>query len=305
MHIDWRLKAGLFRLFDAAPGGRHAYYLTQRYVTRTLPRPMSPTADTARWFLAHAGALRARFGDDLSGVRCYEWGAGWDLYSNLTLWCLGVDAQLVVDLNRWVRPWAVEAVAAHLRADPPAGALRLPERALDAEHLERDLRRHYGIDYRAPADARELALPAGSVDAVITTSVLEHIPTEPLAAILREARRLCREGGLASHVIDYSDHYSHSDPRISGYDFLALDDARWARFNPGIHFQNRLRHPDFRRLLQETGWQVDAESTVEPTGGAAQLDAVELSERFRSYPRADLLPLTGHFLASPAPDAPG
>ena len=85
----------------------------------------------------------------------------------------------------------------------------------------------------------------------MTTSVLEHIPPEQIARILREAHRILPPGGaIMSHVIDYSDHYAHSDARITPYHYLSFEEPTWRRFNPGIHYQNRLRHVDYRPLFE-------------------------------------------------------
>lgn len=300
VRMDWRVKSRAFRLFDVAPGGRQAYYLTQRYVTKTLPRPMTPTAETASWFLVHADAIRRQTGGELGAARLFEFGAGWDLYSNLTLWCLGVEHQLVVDLNRWLKPWAIDAVAAHLRADPPAGAVRVPEHAVDPGALEASLLQHYGIDYRAPADARALAVSAGGVDVVATTSVLEHIPPASLTEILTESHRVCHAGSLASHVIDYSDHYAHSDAGITPYNFLTFTPEQWRRHNPDIHFQNRLRHADYRALFAETGWEVLEEEVVVPPDAEPTLAGLTLAAPYDALPVAEVAPTTGRFLLARA-----
>jgi len=294
--IDWRAKALAFRTFDAVPFGHRLYYLTQRKVTRTIPRVLSPTAETGRWFTEHHRTFRDRFAGELERARLFEFGAGWDLFGNLVLWCHGLERQTLYDLRRWARPDQVNVVIRHLRGDPPPGARRLPERELreDDGGFEEDLRVHYGIDYRAPADAGATGLPDGSVDLVATTSVLEHVPGEQLARLLRECRRLMHAGSVMSHVIDYSDHYAHSDPAITPYNFLRFTEEEWRRFNPGIHFQNRWRHADHLRLFAECGLRVVADRVEQPPDAAALLAGVPLAPPFRGRPAEELAPLVGH-----------
>lgn len=293
--MDWRAKAAAFRLFDAAPLGDRLYYLAQRRITRTVPRRLSPTAATARRFLEHFEALR-RHGVDPGRARLFEFGAGWDLYGNLVAWCHGAERQLVFDLNRWARPDQVNHVIRHLAADPPPGAARLPERPVreDPRHFEADLLELYGIDYRAPADAGATGLPDGSIDAVLTTSVLEHVPAPQIRRLMAECRRLMHAGSVMSHIIDYSDHYAHSDDGIGPYNFLRFTEEEWRRFNPGIHHQNRMRHADHLRLFAECGLAVVEERSERPPDAEALLAGVALADPFRGRPAAELAPVVGH-----------
>ncbi len=92
----------------------------------------------------------------------FEFGAGWDLYANLVQWCYGLDRQFVYDLRRWARAAHVNAALRHLHDEPPPNAVRVPTQSVDDARLDDDLRRLYGIDYRAPADAGATGLPGGS-----------------------------------------------------------------------------------------------------------------------------------------------
>ncbi len=56
-----------------------------------------------------------------------------------------------------------------------------------------------------------------------------------------------------SFQIDYMNHYSYFDPSISAYNFLRFDDRAWRRYNPSLHFQNRLRHTQHLALLDDAG----------------------------------------------------
>jgi SAM-dependent methyltransferase len=300
--MDWRGKALAFRVLDAAPRGDRLYYLLQKRVTKTVPRPLSPTQATARRFMDHLAAARRQAPGDLSQRTLFEFGAGWDLYGNLVAWCGGVGTQLVYDLRRWVRPDQVNTVIRHLMADPPAGAARIPRATLpEDDGFEAALREHYGIDYRAPADAGATGLPDASVDLVFTTSVLEHVPEAPLRRLMRECRRLARPGAVISHVIDYSDHYAHADPAIGPYNFLRFDEAAWQAFNPGIHFQNRLRHADYLRLFDETGFRLLEERAEQPDDALAALAGLKLAARFRDRPPEELAPTLGHVVLTVDP----
>src|SRR5205823_13839725 len=90
-----------------------------------------------------------------------------------------------------------------------------------------ELEEIYGIDYRAPCDAKKTGLPSLSVDYITSTSTLEHIPPEAIRLILRECYRVLRDRGVISLLIDYNDHYTYSDHKISVYNFLRYSDWVW------------------------------------------------------------------------------
>jgi SAM-dependent methyltransferase len=167
---------------------------------------------------------------------------------------------------------------AEFRRRPPAGSVPL------AAYLEQ-----LGIDYRAPGDARQTGLETGSVDFVTSTSTLEHIPRADLAEILRECQRIVADDGALSFVVDYRDHYSYFDSRLSVYNYLQFDDRRWKRYNPGLQFQNRLRHPDYLALFADAGFVVqEVEPDPVSPSDLEVLEALPIDDRFRGYPLADL-----------------
>jgi len=290
--LDWKKKAAAFRVFNAMPGGQHLYYLTQRYVTRTIPRNL---AEHERWQFEHARTFRREFQGDLGKARLFEFGAGWDLHSSFVQWCYGINDQVVVDISRLARLHLVNLVIRHLKDNPPPNSIRAPERLL-TDPLDDSLRRFYGIRYLAPADARHTDLASGSVDLVCTTSVLEHVPVDVLAEILRECHRICNDRSVMSHVIDYTDHYAHSDASINIYNFLRFSEADWARYNPAIHYQNRLRHFEYGQLFANARFVALAETALQPDDGAELVASVAVSERFREMTPEQLLPRTGHWV---------
>jgi hypothetical protein len=66
---------------------------------------------------------------------------------------------------------------------------------------------------------------------------------------MRECHRLCHSGSVLSLKIDYSDHYANADLTISKYNFLRYSAAEWRKYNPSLHYQNRLRHCDYRKIF--------------------------------------------------------
>jgi hypothetical protein len=291
-NIGWNAKAAAFRLFDRLPAGSTLHYVTQRRITRTIPRNLS---DHAGWQIEHARTFRRFYRGDLTQARLFEFGAGWDLHSSFVHWCYGINHQLVVDISRLAKLDLINLTIRHLQANPPDGSRRIPETLL-SEPLDDSLRRSYGIHYQAPADARHTHLEDGCIDLICTTSVLEHIPPNELRDILVECRRIASDNAVASHVVDYTDHYAHSDRSIGPYNFLRYSERQWQRFNPAIHYQNRLRHFQYGELFDAAGFRVLDEKRIEPDGAAAALQSVPLAPPFRDFSHTQLAPVTGHWV---------
>src|SRR4051812_28143286 len=111
--VNWVLKANIFNVLDCVPCGNQLYYLLQRYVTKTVPRILVPTAVTGKAQISHANAFK-QHGIDLTKAHFVEFGAGWDLYSNMIMYCMGVSQQYVIDIRRWARAEAINAVINYL-----------------------------------------------------------------------------------------------------------------------------------------------------------------------------------------------
>lgn len=255
--MKWLAKAGLQKVFSGLPWGQRLNYLFQRYVTHGLPRPAELMVEYFGNAVQYQHAARLWGGLPRGPRRAYEFGAGQDLATALSLYALGVESQVLVDL----RPLAQWNLLAQAMDDLKARRPRL--RALAGRELRpwpqrapastAQLERALGISYRAPADARATGLAAGSFDLVSSSHVLEHIPAADLPAILAECRRLVSPQGVVCHLWNMQDHYADFDPSISVYNFLTLDEARWGLVNSGLHYQNRLRLPDYLAMFKEAG----------------------------------------------------
>jgi SAM-dependent methyltransferase len=297
-------KAAVQRALSAVPGGDRANYFLQRRVTRQIPRSEAHFRLHAKETIRHVRALRRHAPElDLAASSAYEFGAGWDLITPLLLRSLGVGHQTLVDIRANLHLDQVEHTLAQIEANrdwlvAEAGELEL--RPIDPAPLAsvEDLERRYGIAYLAPRDARDTGLEAGSFDLISSTYTLEHIPADDIAAILRECARLLRPGGAVSAVIDMKDHYSYGDPGISAFNFLRYSDRTWRLVNSSLHYQNRLRASDYRRLFEDAGLRVlEEDLTPASEGDLATVRALPLAERFRGRAPEDLASREVHLVA--------
>jgi hypothetical protein len=90
-------------------------------------------------------------------------------------------------------------------------------------------------------------------------------------------------------MIDCQDHWSYLDKSISVYNFLKYSEKEWRRYNPSLHYQNRLRHKDYISVVQKTDFEILEENKIEPT--PTELDIIKnlrLSNEYSGYEITDI-----------------
>ncbi len=159
------------------------------------------------------------------------------------------------------------------------------------------------IRYFAPADAASTGLPPASVDIVYSVAVFEHIGGAALRDILSETARILTTDGLTVHIIDLSDHFSHTDGSITTVNFLRYSDAAWD-FIAGNSFAycNRLRASEYASLFQASELEMlswDAASDGKALE-ALKTGRIKINPRFGSYTFEDLASVSVEVVARAA-----
>ena len=242
MRIPWKLKSGIFWLIDIT-GTQALLSICSKYLTRRSlkhARSMNPDWET------HRDLIHMYYGEKVQNL--FEFGAGKSLKQNLFLSTF-VDRQIVYDLNKFADldliNTAINSLKQHGILSPESSYL----------NSLTDLETH-GIEYYAPADARSTHLKNHQIDICVSTDTLEHIPTADLRKIFLELKRVIRPLGLVIAKIDYTDHYSHTDPSIPPNNFHKFSNVQWLRYNHASHYQNRLQHHEYKDLFVATGFKV-------------------------------------------------
>jgi SAM-dependent methyltransferase len=264
-------------------------YALQRHVTRTLPVSDSELAAQVGKARRNVSAFERRRNKPIGELHLFEFGAGWDLLMPLVHYAMGVQHQTVIDLHPLARLDLVTDVAQRLSREAHRFGLARPPSVSAGSRDVAGLLRAFGIDYQAPADARHTGIPSGSIDLVTSTDVMEHVPVADIVPILSECRRILAPDGLMRVRIDYQDHYWYFDANLTPYNFLRFSADRWRRFNPGLHHQNRLRHPEFLSLIEQSGLLIIEDDHPDPSGQDLELlGRVPLSAPYRAMPAADV-----------------
>jgi SAM-dependent methyltransferase len=288
--MRWALKALTQQALSRLPHGERLNYVLQRRVLGSLPASEGAFRNKADRAFQHFDAF-VELGPQrpVGEAVFYEFGAGWDLAVQLVYWSLGVESQTVVDIRPILRIELVNDTITKL--ERLRGELGRELRSPGPANLRgfEDLRERFGIVYLAPRDARNTGLPAASLDFVSSTDTAEHIPEGDLLQILVECRRLLKADGLLSYRADLEDHYARVDGGVSRYNFLRYSDRTWSLFNPSLHYQSRLRYPDYVRITREAGFEILREQVSRPSDqDLDRLRELDVANRFSAYSAEEL-----------------
>jgi SAM-dependent methyltransferase len=282
-------------------------FAMQRYVSRRLPRRPADFDWHVVATAAHADAWERHRPDlPLAAARLYEFGAGYDLIGAASMWAFGVERQTLCDIRPNLRPLLVHHTMRLLRErravleERTGRTLReIPAELADAPVPE--VLDALGIEYLAPADARDMPVEPASFDLAVSTFTLEHIPGPDLVEVLRECGRVLAPGGMVSAQVDLKDHFSYIDGSVGPFNFLRYSDARWRWLNPPLHYQSRLRWPDYEAVFAAAGLEA-AETELTPIE-AEERDraaALPLDARFRRFTLDELTVDRAHAVLRPA-----
>lgn len=296
----WRLKAVAFSLFEKIPQGEALRYFMQTHITKSLPI----SEDTFLEFIPYKVAYHIdnfkKYGNvPIEDGVYYEFGAGWDMVSVIGMSLYKMKKCICVDISRLVHSELIERTIGYYVKNADRLNISKPsiKGKLSEDNVEAFLKDNFNIEYCAPCDARDTGLPEGSVDYIASNVTLEHISRVDIEKIMKECRRILKDGGIISLNIDYSDHYSHFDKSISAYNYLQFSDEEWKRYNTSLQYQNRLRNCDYLQIFEQAGFTVlEMEPLRYTPENEKELDSLKLAEKFKGYSREDLLITNGNFV---------
>ena len=156
-----------------------------------------------------------------------------------------IDSTILVDAGRF----------ATLDVNAYKGALRLAglenHQAARAPSLDQMLR-ELGTTYLCNGLIGLQSIPCGSIDAIFSNAVLEHVRRSEFAQTIRELFRIQRPGGVSSHQIDLRDHLG------GGLNSLRISHRIWEStlFLQSGFYTNRLRCSEIRSICTDAGWEI-------------------------------------------------
>jgi|TARA_B110000211_G_scaffold229043_1_gene286196 SAM-dependent methyltransferase len=246
--INWKLKSFLYNLFEFFKLEK-LFYLIQKYITKRSKIDIKKINPIWKF---HANSIKLN-----NCINILEIGAGKSLEQNIYLsYIFDEIDQTAIDINNMIDFQLFN------NASRQISTLLGLENKGNVKNIS-DLEKKYKIKYRAPCNLEYLIKDNIKFDICISSTALEHFPVSDLNLFLKQSKSLLIEGGLISSVIDYSDHYSHTDKTLSPLNFLGYSLDEWVKFNNKYLFQNRLRHYEYKEIFKNNGYLIQIEKTGE------------------------------------------
>jgi SAM-dependent methyltransferase len=305
--MNWRIKGIVQKALSTAPGGIQVNDLLQR--TAGGLRNVEATVDSKvvdDWIVL-AGQLRD-LNVRIPGAVLAEVGAGWMPVLPLCFAVAGARTCHTLDLTRHLdtrlTARAITRLRVHLPRIATAAGIGVDEVQARYEHVSAapdvaTALERAGIRYHAPEDAAHTGLEDRSIDVVFSNSVLEHVPSEDIAAILRESNRILKADGVSLHSVNCGDHYAYFDRSITPINYLKFSDRQWRMWNNRLLYQNRLRPVDFLQIAEAAGLEIVLSRFSPKDKLLKLLPALEVAEQFRRYAPAQLCATSIDFAGVP------
>ena len=239
--INWKLKAILYKLFSFLKLKR-TFYFIQKHITK---RSRINIAEINKLWVFHSDAI-----ENSKSKKILEVGAGKSLEQNIYL-SYKFDStinQTAIDINYMLDFKLVNDASSQI-----ANLLKLKNKG-EVKNIS-DLKARYNITYIAPFKISEFNT-VEKFDICISTTALEHFNVLDLQNYLLDLKKVLNDNGLVSSLIDYSDHYSHTDKNIDALNFLSYSKKEWEKYNSSYLYQNRLRHQDYKKLFIDQEYKI-------------------------------------------------
>ncbi len=311
----WLVKAAFQGAASLVPGAEKLNYLCRKHVTRSLDMDAAHFEQKLQLCNRHLATFLRWAENPGSDFTALELGTGRYPVLPIGLFLCGASTVCTIDkLALLDEESVVRSFQFFIRYFDNGKLVRfLPrvrsERMAQLKHTlasaasksAHEMLRPLGIDFLVH-DARRTTLSNASVDFIFSNVVLRDIPRPVLNDIFREFHRVAKPNSVMSHHVSLEDHYADFDDSISVYNFLQYSDSEWKLFNNSLHYQNRLRICDYRRLHAEAGFEILQED--KQTGPTEVLARMRIAKEFQNCSFEDLASSRAWIASQPAPAAP-
>ncbi|MFZ1322262.1 MAG: class I SAM-dependent methyltransferase [Ignavibacteria bacterium] len=286
--MNYKYKAYLQNFFSILPKGETVNYFFQKYITKSLPIPHHLFLDKLEIVNRHFKNYKKYcLLNNPADSTYYEFGAGYDMIIPISMSMLGFKKLICIDIRELIFPELINDSLKRLEIHKSKFGIEsmftenIPE--VNRKNYKDVLKKFLRIDYNAPLDAKNTGIQSNSIDFIISNATMEHIPQKDLPDIIKECYRILKPGGIMSNEIDYVDHYSYFDDSISVYNYLKFSGNEWKKLNPAIMYQNRMRHIDYIKIINETEFEIlNVEPDYPDDKETEQLKNLNLNEYYRN-----------------------
>ena len=240
--INWRLKSLIYWFL---------YFIFFKKLLFFIQKKLTKRAYSSIGVMLYAYKLHFNSLKKYKSKKILEFGAGKSLEQNIYLSIKFNNRinQTVIDIDKMIDFNLLNFAKNQLQKK-----IKLSFKTKNIRNLE-DLKNILNIKYYAPINIIDLN-EKEKFDAIISTNVIEHISKKHFEIILEKFRKIVKNDGILSFLIDYSDHYSHTDKNISSTNFLKYSEPEFKKYNNPLLFQNRLRHYDYIDIFKNKKFKI-------------------------------------------------
>ena len=295
--MGWRLKSFQFKLFSALPGGTRIYNFAQDHITKSTHASGPRVDQKINVGLEFWDWLkRQNISEHLVQGRLLDIGSGWhptipllwhsfgNNHQTLADICPNMNGRQVADTIKYFREVVENPNWSHR-----AALKRIPEMPAITDSDATSALKPLGIRYEAPY-GDYLQQQPNHFDMVICTQVLQHIPKVVHLAIFKELFHCMKPGGLFHATVHFVGQFRSPDLRKGQYEHLTPSPAIWNGWiNSSLMSFNRLKAPDYRETLEQSGFRIREFKLVGPTAeDLAELKRTKVHPSFSHYSEQDL-----------------
>lgn len=155
-----------------------------------------------------------------------------------------------------------------------------------------------GFRYLIDAQGSLEQIEDESIDCIISSDVMEHIPRNSVKTLLEDMMRILKPGAFSAHQIVTTDHLIIYDGKVNSKNYLRYSDATWKRlFENDVQYFNRIQHSEWIRLFEEAGFAIRHQEITSRT----DISSLHINRRFADFSRDDLEGTVSHVVARKSP----
>ena len=265
MNIPWKIKSAAFLIIDLFGLGKILKFIQKRLTGRGFNLSITNA------MILHQNVIKKY---KLSNSILVEVGAGSSLFQNIYL-SQFIKNQILIDKYKLIDFELVNYSIDYLIKK--GNKIKNEKKVKEISDLFK-----YGIKYYAPLNFSEFEENNESIDIFTSTNTLEHIPKKEIIIMFKKIYNLLKTNGLVSIKIDYADHYSFTDKKITKLNYLYYSEKNWKKYNHASHFQNRLRHYEYLKIFTNISFKI-----IEEKAFYSKMERCSfLEDKFKNEPRS-------------------
>jgi SAM-dependent methyltransferase len=282
------------------PFGAHIYHGLGYLANRTSRRRLSGCPSSYRL---------ARKAKELfpAGGTILDVGTGWHHHDALLLYLIGGYRVFLFDVQdkaklMYIKTYVkyllenLESVTSELSVDP-ASAKRNLEHLLTLNSRE-EIYEACNFELCITDKTDNPFLPENSIDFMVSSCVLTHIPPSVLEPELISLRRMLKEDGFMYMLIGHDDHWSFHDSSANQFNYYRYSDKFYKTlFETDFEYQNRFVKQEWAPIFDRVGLAVvDYYPYITDQSRNDIQTLPHIDERFAKYPAEELATIHSYFL---------